>query len=63
MDLSTSTDIKMQLKFTILESGTVDNLAELEESWRNRLQTWAPLGLNIREDGPDRLRHKNIQIS
>ena len=47
----------------ILESCTADKLVELEESWRNRLQTWAPLGLNVREDGPDKLRRKNVPIS
>ena len=63
LDLSNSLAIKKSLKFTILESGCVDQLPEIEESWRNKLQTWAPLGLNIREDGPDRLRKKNIKIS
>ena len=63
MDISTSADIKQTLKFTILESCTADKLVELEESWRNRLQTWAPLGLNVREDGPDKLRRKNVPIS
>jgi hypothetical protein len=63
MDLSSSPNIKESLKFTILESCSPDQLVELEESWRNRLQTWAPLGLNIREDGPDRLRRKAVMIN
>ena len=54
--------IKASIDFTILESvgvnGSDDELAELEEIWRNRLQTWAPSGLNVREDGPSRMRHK-----
>ena len=61
--LSNSTDIKEQLKFTILESGTPESLEELEETWRNRLKTWAPHGLNTREDGPERLRHRRLQLS
>jgi hypothetical protein len=32
--------IKANIDFTILESD--EELAELEEIWRNRLQTWAP---------------------
>ena len=64
MALNTTTNIQDSLKFTILESSSSPEiLVELEESWRNRLQTWAPLGLNIREDGPDKLRRKGLQIN
>ena len=52
--------IKANIDFTILESvgvyGSDEELAELEEIWRNRLQTWAP-----REDGPSRMRNKKNQ--
>ena len=55
-------DIKDLLCFTILQSvgvnGSIGDLEELEEQWRNKLQSWSPLGLNVREDGPVRLRTK-----
>ena len=55
-------DIKGLLSFTILQSvgvnGSVADLDELEEQWRNKLQSWSPLGLNVREDGPVGLRTK-----
>ena len=55
-------DFKGLLSFTILQSvgvnGSVADLDELEEQWRNKLQSWSPLGLNVREDGPVRLRTK-----
>ena len=58
--------IKANIDFTILESvginGSDEELAELEEIWRNRLQTWAPSGLNVREDGPSRMRNKRNQL-
>ena len=64
MALDTTANIQHSLKFTILESSSSPEiLVELEESWRNRLQTWAPLGLNIREDGPDKLLRKGLQIN
>jgi hypothetical protein len=64
MALNTTANIQDSLKFTILESSSSpEKLVELEESWRNRLQTWAPLGLNLREDGPDKLRRKGLQIN
>ena len=60
--LANTEDVKYLLKFTLLQSvgvnGSVEDLASLEEEWRNRLQCWAPVGLNIREDGPTRLRNK-----
>ena len=39
-------------------NGSIGDLEELEEQWRNKLQSWSPLGLNVREDGPVRLRTK-----
>ena len=60
--LSSTENIKSLLTLTLLQSvgrdGTEDDLASLEEVWRNRLQCWAPQGLNMREDGPSRLRKK-----
>ena len=52
--LNTVEEVQNQLKFTLLESvgrlGTEDELKRLEDIWRDRLQSWAPLGLNTRED-------------
>ena len=60
--LMATQDIHASLQFTILQSvgsaGSHEDLEELEEQWRNRLQSWHPLGLNIKEDGPVRLRSK-----
>ena len=60
--LANSDNVKSLLKFTLLQSvgvdGSAEDLASLEEDWRNRLQCWAPVGLNVREDGPTRLRRK-----
>ena len=57
--------IKANIDFTILDSagvdGTDEELAELEEIWRNKLQTWTPSGPNVREDGPCRMRNKRNQ--
>jgi hypothetical protein len=64
--LLNSDTVKAYLNFTILESVGVDGsekeLEEMEEVWRNRLQSWAPAGLNIREDGPSKLRTKRSKI-
>ena len=64
--LRNSTDIKSNLQFTILQSvgldGTEDELELIEEHWRSRLKSWAPFGLNIREDGPTRLRRKTLKV-
>ena len=58
--LTLSKDIKEQFTFTLVQSvgktGSEEELEQLEEEWRNRLSSWAPLGLNTREDGPQRLR-------
>ena len=63
--LSASGDIKSLLKFTLLESvgphGSPETLEIVEEQWRNKLQSWAPNGLNSREDGPILLRKKKVK--
>jgi hypothetical protein len=60
--LANSDNVKSLLKLTLLQSvgvdGSAEDLASVEEEWRNRLQCWAPVGLNVREDGPTRLRRK-----
>ena len=65
--LTSPDSVKSFLSFTLLESIGVDGsegeLACVEEQWRNRLQCWAPVGLNIREDGPSRLRRKKIYFA
>ena len=47
-------DIRKQLSLTLLESvgdqGGVEELKRLEGVWRDRLQSWTPLGLNTRND-------------
>ena len=60
--LTNSDNVKSLMKFTLLESvgekGSAEDLASMEEKWRNRLQCWAPVGSNVRDDGPTRLRRK-----
>ena len=60
--LTSPDSVKSLLSFTLLESVGIDGsegeLPCVEEQWRNRLQCWAPIGLNIREVGPSRLRGK-----
>ena len=60
--LFSTEEIKQHLQFTILQSvgvnGSLEELEELEEQWRNKLQSWSPIGLNVREDGPVRMRTK-----
>ena len=52
--LNTVEDVQNQLTFTLLETvgrlGTPDELKRLEGVWRDKLQSWAPLGLNTRDD-------------
>ena len=52
--LFTTKDVKQNLTFSLLESigedGNSEDLNALEETWRDRLQSWSPLGLNTRED-------------
>ena len=47
-------DIKNMLTFVLLESvgenGSLAELKDLECKWRDRLQSWYPLGLNTRDD-------------
>ena len=65
--LSTSELVKSSFTFTLLESvglsGTAEDLDRCEEIWRNRLNTWTPNGLNVREDGPQIMRRKKVTIS
>ena len=65
--LTLSDDIREQLTFILLESvgpeGTEAVLEQLEETWRNRLLSWAPSGLNSREDGPKQMRSKKLTIN
>ena len=47
-------EVRNAFRFTLLESlGDGAHLNELknrEEVWRNRLESWHPVGLNVRED-------------
>ena len=65
--LFVNSDIKRLLTFTLLESvgmdGSVESLERCEEQWRNKLQSWTPNGLNIREDGPQLLRQKRLKVN
>ena len=62
-----SGDIKGLLTVTLLESVGLDSsfesLESCEEQWRNKLQSWFPSGLNIREDGPQLLRKKRLKVN
>ena len=65
--LTISSDIKEQLIFTLLESvgpnGSEAALEQLEETWRTKLLSWAPSGLNTREDGPKKMRNKKLHLA
>ena len=65
--LSTTELVRSSLTFTLIESvgqeGSAEDLEQCEEVWRNRLNTWAPNGLNVREDGPQIMRKKKLTIS
>ena len=47
-------DADFCLTFVLLESvgdsGSQEDLKKLENVWRDRLQSWHPLGLNTRDD-------------
>ena len=47
-------EVKSSLKFILLESlggeASLEDLKFKENIWRNRLESWAPLGLNTRND-------------
>ena len=47
-------EIKKFLKFTVVdtvgEDGTEEELKLLEDRWKDNLHSWAPIGLNTRED-------------
>ena len=65
--LTLSSDIKEQFIFTLLESvgpnGSEAALEQLEETWRTKLLSWAPSGLNTREDGPKKMRNKKLHLA
>ena len=60
-------EIKENMKIILLESfdetASSQNLENAEEYWRNTLSSWAPNGLNTREDGPSNLRRKRLIIN
>ena len=65
--LSTTQDIRSLLTLTLLDSvgqeGSEDDLEQCEELWRNKLCSWAPNGLNMRQDGPENMRRNKLSIS
>ena len=52
--MRTTADVKSFLTLTLIESvgenGTEEDLKRLEDVWRDRLASWAPTGLNTRDD-------------
>ena len=52
--LKTVAEVKSGFKFTLLESlgpdGSLEELKRREDVWRTRLDSWAPAGLNTKED-------------
>ena len=52
--LQTTADIRKSLRFTLLEAlgpeGDLEELKRLEGIWRDRLESWDPVGLNTRDD-------------
>ena len=48
------TEVKSALRFTLLESlgqnADLNELKKKEDMWRTRLESWAPTGLNVKED-------------
>ena len=52
--LMSAEEIKKMMTFVLLESvgqnGSQEELKKLENVWRDRLQSWQPLGLNTRDD-------------
>ena len=47
-------EVKQAFKFILLESlgndKHLDDLKKREDLWRTRLESWAPVGLNVRHD-------------
>ena len=47
-------EVRAAMKFTLLESlgpdADLQDLKKKEDIWRTRLESWAPIGLNVRED-------------
>ena len=52
--LSTTEEVRDAFSLILLESlgeeSTLADLKKKEDTWRNRLDSWAPSGLNTRED-------------
>ena len=48
------TEVRSALRFTMLESlgqnADLNELKKKEDMWRTRLESWAPTGLNVKED-------------
>ena len=62
--LSTTELVRSSLTFTLIESvgqeGSAEDLEQCEEMWRNRLNSWAPNGLYMKEDGPQSMRKNKL---
>ena len=47
-------EVRAAMKFTLLESlgpdADLEDIKKKEDIWRTRLESWAPIGLNVRED-------------
>ena len=47
-------EVRAAMKFTLLESlgpdADLEDLKKKEDIWRTRLESWAPIRLNVRED-------------
>ena len=52
--LTGTDEVKSKIKFTLLQSVGLsagdEELKKLENKWRDKLQSWAPLGLNTKDD-------------
>ena len=52
--LRSADEIRSFLQFTLVDSlwqgGTEEEFKQMEDRWRDKLTSWAPLGLNTRDD-------------
>ena len=52
--LTTTEEVRAGFKFILLESlgeeASIEDLKRKEDVWRTRLDSWAPSGLNTRDD-------------
>ena len=52
--LTGTDEVKSKIKFTLLQSVGLsagdEELKKLENKWRDKLQSWAPMGLNTKDD-------------